>query len=136
MCIRTPIPGTIWVVVRTSDNKKFFFNTETKKSHWKKPAELESVDIPEPALAEGASRKHAADTEPRAGKRARFTDINASDDDDDDDDHGANEQQSVVLEGIETAPPQPEHDNTESEGLPQEAWEFAFEERSAIVRQL
>ena len=133
MFARTPIPGTIWVVVRTSDNKKFFFNTETKKSHWKKPAELDGVDIPEPALAEGATRKHAADTDQRAGKRARFTDIINASDDDDDADATANEQQNVVLEGIETAPSQPEHDSTESEGLPQEAWEFAFEERSAIV---
>lgn len=45
---RTPITGTEWVVVRTDDDKTFFFHSKTKKSFWNTPDELKGVAIPEP----------------------------------------------------------------------------------------
>jgi transcription elongation regulator 1 len=39
----TPIGGTPWCIVKTGDQRTFFFNPSTKTSVWHKPKELENV---------------------------------------------------------------------------------------------
>lgn len=38
--IRKPIPGTEWLLVRTSDGLEFYFDKANKKSVWEMPEEL------------------------------------------------------------------------------------------------
>lgn len=51
---RIKIPKTVWVLVRNGEGKVFFFNSETKKSQFRKPDELNNVALPElPSLDTG-----------------------------------------------------------------------------------
>ncbi|BFZ02210.1 hypothetical protein BsWGS_05249 [Bradybaena similaris] len=38
----TPIPGTVWCVVRTDDGKCFFYDPSKRRSVWKRPEELKN----------------------------------------------------------------------------------------------
>ncbi|BFZ02213.1 hypothetical protein BsWGS_05252 [Bradybaena similaris] len=38
----TPVPGTVWCVVRTDDGKCFFYDPSKRRSVWKRPEELKN----------------------------------------------------------------------------------------------
>ena len=44
--LRVPIKGTIWCLARAADGRVFYFDTQSKKSIWTLPPELEGVAMP------------------------------------------------------------------------------------------
>eukprot|EP00041_Stephanoeca_diplocostata_P027063 m.739227 g.739227 ORF g.739227 m.739227 type:complete len:782 (+) comp23105_c0_seq2:369-2714(+) len=134
---RVKIPNTVWVLVRNGEGKVFFFNSESKKSQFRKPDELVNITLPQlPSLDTGsalddnkrsapstvtdtASKRQRVDPPPghAPGPRQGSLPSTTQPPDTEDDDSDANDDEAMLLAAMEEEA-ELERETQETAGVP------------------